>query len=797
MSTTPSTGDTPFGDGPSLDEVRQRIAAAWDVVGREVRPGKAVDVEEIERKSFARRHPVLLATTGLLLAAGTAAAAVPLTGNSEEAIAMVGERFFDVAPLPADLSVPNERSRVYDASGNLLTILSGPENRRIVPLENIPEVFRNAVIATEDARFWTHDGLDAQGIVRAGVANYRAGEVKQGASTITQQYVKNVLLTSERSFERKITEAVWAVRLEEELSKEDILEGYFNIVYFGGGTYGVAAAAEYWFGLPVEELDLSRSAVLASMISAPAAVDLANDPEASAAGRATVLREMVSQGMVTQAEADDANAIPVADLVDITPLPEPEQPMFVRHIVDVLLDSPALGDTREERANKIFGGGLEISTTLDPRLQADAVTTLSEFVSDPTADPMAGIVSVVPGDGAIRAMALGPQAWGHCDGIAEDVVCTTTTVNPLVAGAGSPGRQVGSSFKPILLAAALEQGISTDWHTDTDGGEAIAGCPEDWEPENYSERSGGIIDMPKALTTSNNIYHVKLGAAVGMEHVTDLAARLGIPDLPPYCSLPLGSVESHPVTMAAAYATFANDGAWCEPYAVADVRDRTGELVFTHQPRCEQVLDPEIARTVTAMLEDNVEAGTATRGQIGRPAAAKTGTTNDFRDAWLVGFTPQLATAVWVGFEQPREMRGILGFRVVAGGTVPAQIWGTYMARAMESIDVVEFADVDLDRWSGGCSGDRDDFEEGRQRCAPKPVPTPDPATPDPAAPPPAPAPQPEPKPKDDGPKKNDKPAEPTPAPEPTPTSSPQPAPAPAPERAQTPAPANTDAAEA
>ncbi len=806
MSTHPSTGDAGFGDVPNLDEVRQRIARAWEVVERKpefhfdpkrrpertggpdvadhlgawwrergapalrgtgTRLGAAaaatgaaarqvlrrspapsaapgVEPEDVEvvadRPGWMRRHPLATALAGLLLAIGGAAAAVPLSGNSEEAIAWAGERFFDVAPLPADLAVPDERSRVYDAGGNQIAVLSGPENRRIVPLEEIPQVVRDAVVATEDARYWSHDGVDAQGIVRAAWTNWRAGEVKQGASTITQQYVKNVLLSSERSFERKITEAVWAVRLEEEMDKDEVLEGYLNVVYLGGGTYGVAAASEYWFGMSVEHLDLTRAALLASLISAPSNVDLANDPASAAPGRAAVLREMVEQGMVTAEEAEAAHAVPVEDIVRITPLPEPEQPMFVRHIVDVLLDDERLGETRDERANLIFGGGLEVTTTLDSRMQQAAVETIPEFVTDPLVDPMAGIVSVVPGDGAIRTLAVGPKGWGPCDGIPAEE-CETTTVNPLVPGAGSPGRQVGSSFKPILLAAALENDVTTEWHTSTRPG-AIDGCPEDYEPDNYDGGSQGTLDMRSALLKSNNVYHVKLGAFVGLETVTEVAADLGIPGLPPYCSLPLGSVETHPVTMAAAYAAFANDGVWCAPYAVAEVRDRRGEVLLRHEPDCERVLSEQTARTLTTLLEENVERGTATRGQIGRPAAAKTGTTNDFRDAWLVGFTPQLATAVWVGHEVPKEMRGILGYRVIAGGTIPAEIWGAYMARAMEPLEALEFERVEIDRWNGGCA-DRDSFAPGRQGCAPPPAPEPAPKP----APAPAPQPQPEPQP--------------------------------------------------
>ena len=692
---------------------RAQLRTTWEQITGAV---GAVPVPSIELPRLGRPDGRLVRVLALTLA--VALVAIPVTGHSEEAIATVGQRLFAVPPIPDEpLAVPAERSVVLDSRGNVLATLTGPENRQLVSIDRVPQVLRDAVIATEDARFLEHDGIDTRGIVRAAWANVTAGEVEQGGSTITQQYVKNALLTSERSLGRKVTEAVWAVQLERQSDKDEILEAYLNIVYLGGGTYGVAAASEYWFGMSVDKLDLPRAALLASMIRAPSNLDLVGDPESARPGRDAVLREMLEAELITRDRADQAAATTIAELLAISPLPAPQQPMFVRHVVDVLLDQPGLGETREERRDKVFGGGLTIHTTIDPHAQQAAVAAIAENVTDPTIEPMAGIVSVQPGDGAIRAMALGPHGWGPCDDLPEGEPCRTTTVNPLVSGMGSPGRQVGSAFKPIVLAAAMEAGVPTSWHTTTDGGKAVPGCPEDWEPENYSGTSGGTMDAVEAMRRSNNVFHVKLGVALGLERVTETASRLGLGELPPYCSLPLGSVELHPVDLAAAYAALAARGYWCQPYAITQVSDREGEVLLRHERDCAAAIHPDTAAAVTTVLQENAERGTATRAQIGRPIAAKTGTTNDFRDAWLVGYTPQLATAVWLGYEIPTPMTGILGWDRVSGGSVPAELWGRYMAVAMEPYEVVPLPEVPLARWNGSCSQDRDDFEPGEQRC--------------------------------------------------------------------------------
>ncbi len=647
-------------------------------------------------RGTSRPKQVALAGTAGILALG---ALLPAVGLGDEMLAFVGETVFRVGDLP-DVDAAAERTEVLDRDGELIGTFSGPENRVSVPLDTVPEHLVAAVLSTEDRNFFEHEGVSISGIARAMVRNVLAGGVEQGGSTITQQYVKNALLTSERSFDRKITEATWAVRIEQEMDKEEILRRYLDIVYLGDGTYGVGAAANYWFNKDVSELTVADSALLAGMIRAPEANNPAQEPDTAQERRDIVLTQMVDVGAITEAEAEKARATQVVAQLDITPLQGPEGPahgFFTEYVKQVLLGSDLLGKDRDERAQALFGGGLQITTTLDSRMQKIAEATLAEHLTDPLADPMGGIVSVEPSTGAVRTMAMGPKAFGLCRD--ESGECTTTTVNPLAPGMGSPGRQVGSAFKPIVTAAALAGGASTSWHTPVDSGQQIPGCG-DYRPKNY-DGSGGVEDMASALAESNNVFHVKLAVDTGLGEVVKLASDLGISrDLEPNCSLALGSAEIHPLDMAIAYATFANGGVRCDAQVIVSITDRKGEVLDEPEPECDRVLDEEVADAVTTMLRGVADGGTAKSAGIGRPIAAKTGTTNDNIDAWLVGFTKELSTATWVGFELPKPMEGILGYRSISGGTLPAKMWAQFMSGALDGIESADLARVKLARYS-------------------------------------------------------------------------------------------------
>jgi penicillin-binding protein 1A len=589
--------------------------------------------------------------------------------------------------LPADLDAPAERSVVLAADGTELATLSGEENRVVVELEEVPQVLQDAVLAIEDVDFRDHAGVDHRAIVRAAFANLRARGVVQGASTITQQYVKNAVLTSDRTVERKTTEMRYAIDLERRLDKDEILERYLNIAYFGEGVYGVATAAEYYLSKDLAELTLDEAALLAGLISQPERTNPAEDLAAATARRNLVLERMAEEDLVSADEAAQAQDAEIA--LELTPLPPPENPFFVRYVTQLLFEDEALGDSRDARQQEVFGGGLRIQTTLDPRLQAAAEGTIAEVLTDPVADPLGSLVSIEPWTGAIRALAVGPKAFGPCDEGEEP--CETTQVNPAVPGMGGSGRQPGSAFKPIVIAAALEEGLPRGWQEVTDSETEIEGC-DDYAPRNFDPDDGGDKAMAEAVEVSNNVYHAALIGHLQPEPVVEMATTLGVPDrdLPRQCSLALGSATVFPVDLAAAFATFANEGTRCEPYPIQAIV-RGDEVLREHEPTCEEAIDPELAHEVTDLLQGPVTSGTATAAQLDRPVAGKTGTTDDFHDAWFVGYVPQLVTAAWVGFEQPAPMESILGVDRVTGGTVPAELWAAYMRVALEEVEVVDF----------------------------------------------------------------------------------------------------------
>ena len=609
------------------------------------------------------------------------------------AAAMVMKPFLNVLGsgpgLPEDLDRPAERSVVLAADGSELATLSGEENRITVQLDEVPEHVRQAVLAIEDADFYDHAGVNHRAVVRAAFANLRAGQTVQGGSTITQQLVKNAVLTADRTVDRKTTEMRYAIDLERRMEKDEILERYLNIAYFGEGAYGIATAAEYYYSKTLDELTLDEAALLAGLISQPERTNPAENPEAAVARRGTVLARMADEEIISSDELTTAQAADVS--LDITPPPPPDNPFFVEYVKRLLFEDEALGDTRDDRQREVFGGGLRIHTTLDPRLQAAGEDSIREVLTDPESDPLGALVTVEPATGAIRALVVGPKDFGPCE--EDDDDCPTTQVNPAVAGLGGSGRQPGSAFKPVVVAAALEEGIPPGWQEVTDSETQIEGC-DDYAPRNFDPEDGGDKDMYEAVEVSNNVYHAALIGRLQPQPVIETAEALGIQDrdLRPQCSLALGSATLFPLDLAAAFATFANGGVRCQPYPVQSI-ERGDEVLREHEPACEEAIGEEVALQVTDLLRAPVEAGTGTAAQLDRPVAGKTGTTDDFHDAWFVGYVPQLATAAWVGFEQPREMEGILGVERVTGGTIPAEMWATYMRTAVEELDAEEFGD--------------------------------------------------------------------------------------------------------
>jgi len=617
-----------------------------------------------------------------LLGAGGAALALTLVLLAPAVSAVVGAHE-SAPPEKLDLDALAQRSVVLDAQGGKITDLYREINRVEVPFEDVPQVLIDTVLTVEDDGFYEHEGIDVQAIARALLTNVESGDLRQGGSTITQQLVKNALLTPEQNIERKVREAVLALRLEDTMSKEEILGRYLNTVYLGNGTYGLQAAAELYFGVDAKDLDQAQAAFLAGLIRNPVGYDPFTKPEESKARRDLVVRLLLEEGKIDEATAAQLVATPIpTEPFDIAPK---RQDYFTQEIIARLLDDERLGDTQSERYNALFAGGLTIKTTLDPFMQWNAAVGVASTLPDTGGKFTAAVVSVEPGTGAVRAMVGGPGFDSAKYNIATQGI----------------GRQAGSSFKPYVLAAALEEGISPK---STINGTAPCklpnegGTPNPWEVDNYEGSRGGTMDLYTATAKSMNCAYARLALIVGLDDVAEMAANLGITSpLPQVPSMSLGSLEVRPIDQAAAYATFANDGVYAEPYFVDEILDRDGNVIFKHEPVTRRVISADTARTVNEMLGRAVASGTGTRARFPdrRPMAGKTGTTSNYADAWFVGYTPELSTAVWMGSPTGTEdkMTNVGGIRVT-GGSYPARIWQAFMGPTFEGRPHVDFPDA-------------------------------------------------------------------------------------------------------
>ena len=672
--------------------------------------------------------------TGLLIAAA-AFPAVGVLGLTAKA----GADEFLVLPAELKTTPLSQRSQVLAADGSVLAVFFR-ENRVEASLQEIPEMARKAVIAIEDSRFYAHNGVDYKGTLRAAVENAQAGGVSQGGSTLTQQYVKNALLQAastragqdaarEQTLERKIKEARYALAIEQELTKDQILERYLNIAYYGNGVYGMGTASSFYFSKPAAELTLSQGATLAGMVQSPTRFDpirAQQDPEVMAgllARRNTVLGRMHDLGFITEPERAAAAgevATPEQPLFTIQPIasgcenPAVQAPYFCDYLRRMLEETPlgaALGSTREQRQDRLFGGGLTIKTTLDPRIQAIAQASAEDAVPVDDAFGAGVAVDIVePGTGAVKALALNRR-------YSEQDLPGHTKVN--LAIGGSSGFQGGSTFKLFVLAEAIKQGIPlgfTLFSPQTYSSPVFEKGPGlgPYEPSNSGDSFGGTFDLATATQASVNTYFVQLEERTGVEAPAALAESMGVKQFSGgTASAPLnrggafvlGGNEVSPLDMAAAYATFAARGLYCPPRPVTEILDSTGQPLELPAQACTQVVDQAVADTVNQVLAGAVDGDN--RGRTGRaaslggrPVAGKTGTTNGSKAAWFVGYTPELATAVWIGDPgapgQPvKEMRQVrIGGRFYAqvyGGTIPAPIFSRTMREALQGMPFGQF----------------------------------------------------------------------------------------------------------
>ncbi len=568
-------------------------------------------------------------------------------------------------------------TKVFAADGTLITTLHAEQDREEVALADIAPGLRQAVVAIEDARFFNHKGVDLRALARAVQRNAAAGKVTEGGSTITQQYVKNVLLDPSQNLDRKLKEAVLALQLERKYTKETILERYLNRIYFGNGAYGVQAAAQLYLGKPVADLGLPESALLAGLIAAPERYDPFDHPEAAQARRDVVLERMRELKVASEADVAAAKAAPLG----VVGRPAAERypaPHFVERVKRFVLDDPRFGATPAERRRTLFEGGLRIHTTLNLDIQAKAEEAVTTVLSAGGTDGPAGAMVILdPANGYVRALVGGRDFFGGTPEAKFDL-------------ATQGMRQSGSSFKPFVLAAALDQGVPLEKVLDAPGSLSVPmpdGQP-DWVVENYEGSGGPPTNLTEATVASVNTVYAQLITEIGPQTAVDMARSLGVrSDLKPYPSAVLGTNEVTVLDMASAYGTFAADGVHADPVLVTEITRADGSVLYRRPATRTRVLSSDVARKVTSVLGEVVVRGTGVRAQIGRPEAGKTGTAQQWRDAWFVGYTPDLVGAVWVGFpDRQRSMTPPATPFKVTGGSWPAEIWNRAMSAALAEV---------------------------------------------------------------------------------------------------------------
>jgi len=554
---------------------------------------------------------------------------------------------------------PSRSTRVYARDGTLLANLYR-ENRTWVTIDHIPMIVREAFIATEDQHFYTHHGVDFGGILRAAWADWRH-EQFQGASTITQQLARMLFLSNEVSLSRKIEEALLAIEIERYYTKDEILERYLNLIYLGAGAYGVEAAAHTYFGTDVGHLSLAQAAMLAGLPAAPSDYSPFVDLTRAKERQRHVLERMVASGYITSAQAHAAEDAPLGLIAERpTGLQSYRYPYFTTYVTHIL--------ERTFGSRATFESGLEVYTTLDPRMQDEAQEAVDWGLAQAAAEHIgahqAALVAIRPATGEILAM-VGGKGFSLKDQFNR---------------AWQARRQPGSSFKAYVYTAAVDSGLPPTTILDDDPVSYPMGDGTRWAPQDDDHRFFGPITMRYALAQSRNVAAVRLAEQVGIDKVIQYAKRMGVKEpLDADLSLALGTSVVTPLDQASGYATLANQGIHIDPYAIRIVRDSLGTPILDNSyPQETEVVSAGTAYVMTSMLESVINEGTGyPNAKIGRPAAGKTGTTSDFRDAWFVGYTPDLVAAVWIGNEDYRPMNESYG------GNIPARIWARFMKAAL------------------------------------------------------------------------------------------------------------------
>jgi penicillin-binding protein 1A len=564
---------------------------------------------------------------------------------------------------------PVASSQIYDVNGKLISTVHSVENRVPVSINKIPKNLQNAFIAAEDARFYQHIGIDPRGILRAVWSNITSQGVSEGGSTITQQLAKNALLSQERTLKRKVQEAILALQIEQQYSKSEILELYLNQIYFGQGAYGVQSASMVYFGKNVEDLTLAECAMLAGIPKSPNYYSPFNNLKAATERQSTVLDQMVKYGFIDSSIARDASTtkLKLASRANQSDPKTKTASYFIDYVTQYLIDKYG--------ADAVYKEGLKIYTTLDLDMQEAAEHAMQQLPAVRTdgnglQQPQGALVAIEPHTGYIKAMVGGRG-------------------NDQFNRAVLAERQPGSAFKPFVYLAALESGMTPST--------MIEDTPisfGDWSPINYDAKFHGSVSMRTALENSLNVPTVKIANQTGIDKPLYYAQQMGISTLVLQGStndrnlaMSLGGLTRGvtPLEIASAYGVLANQGVRVEPIMIVKVVDRNGKLLEQATPKEKAVVNERSAFILTDMLRGVINNGTGAGANIGRPAAGKTGTTSDYKDAWFVGYTPDLVASVWVGYDTDGHLNGI------TGGTIPATIWRNFMQKSLSKVPVRDF----------------------------------------------------------------------------------------------------------
>ncbi|MBN4001568.1 transglycosylase domain-containing protein [Nostoc sp. LPT] len=560
---------------------------------------------------------------------------------------------------------PSETTYIYDLKGKLLTSIHGEANREVVPLDRISPNLKRAVLASEDSHFYDHHGINPVGVGRAVVVNAAAGGVKEGGSTVTMQLVKNLFLSRKRAFTRKLAEGVLAIRLEQILTKDQILEMYLNQVYWGHNNYGVQTAARSYFNKSSEYLSLGESAMMAGLIQAPEEFSPFVSMKLAKQKQKEVLKRMLDLNWISQSEYDNAlkQEIKLGRIKSF-------QGSALPYVTNTVAQELAKKFGRET----LLKGGMRVQTTVDANFQIMAEETVTKWhktlLGQGLSKNQMALVAIDPRTHFIKALVGGIDP-------------KTSEFNR----ATQSQRQPGSSFKPFVYYTAFATGKYGPDSTVVDAPVSYRDGNGWYFPRNYDGGFSGAMPIRRALAQSRNIPVIKIGKAVGMNRVIETCRTLGIMSpMEPVTSLPLGAIGVTPLEMASAYATFANYGWQSPPTVIARVTDSSGNVLLDNTPKPQLVLDPWASAAILDVMRSVITEGTGKGAALGRPAAGKTGTTSSEKDIWFVGTVPQLTTAVWVGRDDNRQLADH-----ATGGVMVAPIWKDFMEKALKNVPVENF----------------------------------------------------------------------------------------------------------